>query len=104
MSGGSAGIVIGLARLLHRWRRGRLLAEGTYVAVYAATSRPPARPVIVFPVADNLFKEPEGGCDAVVVGEVGLNAVCCLELPDGTVIWPTYNPVVPTGPTIPPPR
>ena len=92
-----------LAEILSRWWRGRMVAEGTYVAVYAPTARPPARPVVVFPVADASFAALAGSCDAVVVGEVGLNGVCCVELPDGTVIWPIYNPVVPTGRSVPAP-
>jgi hypothetical protein len=92
-----------LAQILSRSWRGRMVAEGTYVAIYAPTARPPARPVVVFPVADASFEAPAGSGDAVVVGEVGLNGVCCVELPDGTVIWPIYNPVVPTGRSVPAP-
>jgi hypothetical protein len=33
----------------------------------------------------------------VLIGEVGVNAVCCLESDDPTdpVVWPTYNPTMP---------
>lgn len=98
-----AGVVIALAGIVGRWLRGRGFSEGTHIAVYSATARSPARPVIVFPVADGMFDRPAGSCDAVIVGEVGRNGVCCLELPDATVIWPTYNPMVPTGRTVPAP-
>lgn len=94
--GGAAGGLAGLTTMLHRWWRGNEVAEGTQVAVYAPTAKPPAQPVIVFPVAPDAFDEPNGSSEAVIIGEVGLNCVCCLELPDGALIWPTYNPVVPT--------
>ena len=100
----AGGRVVGfLAEVLLRSWQGRMVAEGTYVAIYAPTARPPARPVVVFPVEDGSFDELAGSCDAVVVGEVGLNGVCCVELPDGNVVWPIYNPVVPTGRSVPAP-
>jgi hypothetical protein len=93
---GGAG-VLGLGGLLRRWWRGRGVSEGTYVALYAPAPAPEARPVVVFPVADGSIGEPSGSCEGVLVGELGLNGVCCLELGGGVVVWPTYNPVVPTG-------
>lgn len=82
---------------LRRWRSGKGTVEGTYVAVYAPSAAPGARPVVCFAVPNGSFAEPAGSSDAMVVGEVGLNGVCCVELPDGTIIWPSYNPTVPTG-------
>jgi hypothetical protein len=87
----------GVITTIGRWWRGHQADEGTYAAVYAPTVKGPAQPVIVFPVANDAFEEPAGNSEAVVVGEVGLNGVCCLELPDGSTIWPTHNPVVPTS-------
>jgi hypothetical protein len=95
--------LVGFVVSLHRWWRGQEVVEGTQVAVYAPTAKPPARPVIVFPVADDAFDEPAGTSDATIIGEVGLNGVCCLELPDGRLVWPTHNPVVPTSSPAPAP-
>lgn len=36
-----------------------------------------------------------GEAEGSLVGEHGLNAVCCIELGDGTVLWPAHNPGVP---------
>ena len=35
----------------------------------------------------------EGATVAILVGEIGMNAVACLEV-DGQVLWPTTPPVV----------
>lgn len=94
--GAGGGGLAGVVTTLQRWWRGQEVPEGIQVAVYAPTAKPPAQPVIVFPVATDAFDEPDGVSEAVIIGEVGLNGVCCLELPDGALIWPTFNPVVPT--------
>jgi len=77
--------------------QGRARTEGTYVAVYAPSAAPGARPVVCFAARNGSFTEPAGSSDAMVVGEIGLNAVCCIELPDGSTIWPSHNPTVPLG-------
>jgi len=38
----------------------------------------------------------EGQGSGVVVGEAAPNGALCIELPSGLVLWPTYNPRVPT--------
>jgi hypothetical protein len=62
------------------------------VAVYDARPGPRDGPACVFPVAHPGPLSGAGEGPAVVVGEVGLNAVCGVELPGGSVVWPTYNP------------
>jgi hypothetical protein len=62
------------------------------VAVYDAQPGPGEEPLCVFPVAHPGPLSGAGEGPAVVVGEVGLNAVCGVELPGGSVVWPTYNP------------
>jgi len=103
-AGGTIGIAAGLSAVLGRWSAGRGMSEGTFVAVYAPTTGPGARPVMVFPVSDDPALPPGSGSgDATIAGEVGLNACCCVEIPDGPVLWPSYNPIVPTGRFVPAP-
>lgn len=97
---GILGLFAGLGGLLGQWWAGRGMSEGGFVAVYAPTTAPGARPVMVFPVSEEITL-PVGANGAgtgpgVVAGEIGLNGCCCVELPDGTVLWPAYNPTVPT--------
>ncbi len=72
---------------------------GGFVAVYAPTTLPGARPVMVFPTEDEITlpvgAEGAGTGPGMVAGEIGLNACCCVELPDGTVLWPAHYPTVP---------
>jgi hypothetical protein len=82
---------------LRTWRAGRGTHERTYVAVYAPTADVGAKPVVCFPVANGSFPVAAGSSDAVVVGEIGLHGVCCIELPDGSSVWPVYSPTVPVG-------
>jgi hypothetical protein len=87
-------LLITLAQFVSRTWRGRRFAEGTYVAAYEPETMSDGRPLVVFRVADGSLNSLVGSCNAVIVGEVGLNGTCCLELPDGTVVWPIYNPVI----------
>jgi hypothetical protein len=97
---GLLGLVGGLAGVLGRWWAGRGMTEGGFVAVFAPTTLPGARPVMVFPVGEDvdLPDAPNGMASgpAVVAGEIGLNACCCVELPTGPVLWPAYNPTIPS--------
>ena len=48
---------------------------------------------MIFDIEGDLRGNEGGGA---LVGEWGINAVCCLETDDGQVAWPTYNPRQPT--------
>jgi hypothetical protein len=84
------------------WWRGRrddrVLREEprTWVAVYDVKDHQQSSPLMVFPIDADLDPK-SGASEGVVVGEVGLNAVCCVEV-GGATVWPTYNPVPRTRP------
>jgi len=62
----------------------------TWAAVYG-TDGDLDEPLAVFPVGDQL--EGDGTAPAHLLGEVGMNAACAVELGDGRRVWPRYNPV-----------
>jgi hypothetical protein len=48
-------------------------------------------PLVVFP-AHAPYPAEEGTSPAQLIGEIGLNATCCVRL-HGNLVWPSYNPV-----------
>ena len=84
--------VAGLVFVVHALRRARMrtpLNSAPLVAIWAADAPAGSRAMLVFEVAE--MPSPTEG-DGTLVGECGLNGALCLELGDGTVLWPTYNP------------
>jgi hypothetical protein len=62
-----------------------------WVAVYEPEGAA-GEALMVLPVADQL--DGAGTTPATLLGEVGMNAACAVELADGRTVWPRYNPVV----------
>jgi hypothetical protein len=73
------------------WRPASGGADQVMVACYDPADVSGERPLVVFPTLPPYPAE-EGTRPAQLIGEVGLNATCCLRLHD-KLIWPTYNPV-----------
>jgi hypothetical protein len=59
------------------------------IACYDPADISGEQPLVVFP-ADAPHPEEEGTSPAQLIGEVGLNATCCLRL-HGSLVWPSYN-------------
>jgi hypothetical protein len=81
--------------LIRWWQRGHedLLSDDrveTWVAVFTPSADQELPPLMAFPV-DQRLDPPSGETEAVLVGEMGLNAVCGVET-QGRTLWPTYNP------------
>lgn len=63
----------------------------TWVAAYPPGGSSSDRPLSVFPIRRGL--DGDGEQAAVLLGDAGMNGACGVELADGTLLWPTYNPV-----------
>jgi len=61
------------------------------IACYDPADISGEHPLVVFP-AYAPYPAEEGTSPAQLIGEVGLNATCCLRL-HGNLVWPSYNPV-----------
>ena len=61
------------------------------IACYDPADISGEQPLVVFP-AYAPYPAEEGTSPAQLIGEVGLNATCCLRL-HGNLVWPSYNPV-----------
>ena len=83
-----AGIVLGIKALLRRRTN-----DAPVIAVWD-NDEPGAVAVLIFEF-DEWPQGAEG--DATLVGECEPNGALCLELADGTVVWPTYNPRRPSN-------
>ena len=73
------------------WWPVREYGANAWVAVYEPEG-PAGEALMVFPVADQL--DGNGTTPGTLLGEVGVNAACAVELADGRTVWPRYNPVV----------
>lgn len=69
-------------------RRDRMNAQ-PQLAVWLPTDEAGGKARLIFECEPS--PEPLEG-DGMLVGELDLNGACCLELEDGSVVWPTYNP------------
>jgi hypothetical protein len=69
------------------------------IACYDPADISGEQPLVVFP-ADAPYPADEGTSPAQLIGEVGLNATCCLRL-HGSLVWPSYNPVTHGSPAPP---
>ena len=76
-------------RLLSAWRLGTVPHDGLEVTVVDAFGD--RMSFTVDPEIEPLQRK--GETLAILVGEIGMNAVACLEI-DGQVLWPTMPPVV----------
>jgi hypothetical protein len=61
------------------------------IACYDPADISGEQPLVMFP-AYAPYPAEEGTSPAQLIGEVGLNATCCLRL-HGNLVWPSYNPV-----------
>jgi hypothetical protein len=73
------------------WRPATAPRGEVMIACYDPADISGEQPLVVFP-ADAPYPAEEGTSLAQLIGEVGLNATCCLRL-HGRLVWPSYNPV-----------
>jgi hypothetical protein len=73
------------------WRPATAPRGEVMIACYDPADFSGEQPLVVFP-AHAPYPAEEGTSPAQLIGEVGLNATCCLRL-HGNLVWPSYNPV-----------
>ncbi len=74
------------------WWRPAIAPRGeVMIACYDLADIAGEQPLVAFP-ADAPYPAEEATSPAQLIGEVGLNATCCLRL-HGSLVWPSYNPV-----------
>jgi hypothetical protein len=98
-SRGILGDAVTFAWLVTQLTRRRMMNQSRVLAVWPANAEPDRRATVIFEVTPL----PTGSTgDGVLVGVLAQNAALCIEIDDGLVLWPTYNPrkpdwAAPTG-------
>jgi hypothetical protein len=89
MGGTAIGAVVALAWLASHVARRRMMNQSPVLAVWPANAELDDPATVIFEVKP-LPGMPAG--DGVLVGELAQNAALCIEIDDGAVLWPIYNP------------